>query len=104
MFGFKKPEYRRFDLKPQFWDPQKEAREEREKKARKELGLDENGNAYVPDVRDRFRNEYERRKASRRGNNTRYTMRLFMILIMLFLAAYLVMMKNPEGLMKFFGK
>lgn len=27
---FKKPEYRRFNLKPRYWDPAKEEREERE--------------------------------------------------------------------------
>ncbi len=39
MFLFKQPEYKRFNLKPRFWDPEKEAREERVKRARAELGM-----------------------------------------------------------------
>ena len=29
---FKQPEYRRFNLKPRYWDPEAEARKEREKR------------------------------------------------------------------------
>ena len=38
---FKQPEYRRFNLKPRYWDPEAEARKEREKRIRAELGLAE---------------------------------------------------------------
>lgn len=48
---FKQPEYRRFNLKPRYWDPEAEARKEREKRIRAELGLPENGDEYIPDVR-----------------------------------------------------
>ena len=43
MLFFKKPEYRRFEYKPRFYDPEKEAREERLKRVRAELGMEEEG-------------------------------------------------------------
>lgn len=98
---FKKPEYKRFNLKPRYWDPVKEEQEARKRRIRAELKLEED--SHVPDVRGQFRKEYEKRKAARGNTNTAYTIRLFMILIMLFLVAFYVFVKNPEGIMKFFG-
>ena len=49
---FKQPEYRRFNLKPRYWDPEAEARKEREKRIRAELGLPENGDEYIPSEPD----------------------------------------------------
>lgn len=100
---FKKPEYKRFNLKPRYWDPEKEAREAREKRIRAELGLTDDNGQYIPDVRGQFRQEFEKRKAARSSFSSSYTLRLFMILIMLFLAAFYVFIKNPEGIMRFFG-
>ena len=40
---FKQPEHRRFNLKPRYWDPEAEARKEREKRIRAELGLAADG-------------------------------------------------------------
>lgn len=100
---FKKPEYRRFNLKPRYWDPEKEAREAREKRIRAELGLSDDDGQYIPDVKGQLRHEFERRKSARNGLNSSYTIRVFMILIMLFLAAFYVFIKNPEGIMRFFG-
>ena len=54
---FKQPEYKRFNLKPRYWDPEAEARKEREKRIRAELGLEQDGDEYVPDVRAGLRKE-----------------------------------------------
>ena len=62
---FKQPEYRRFNLKPRYWDPEAEARKEREKRIRAELGLPENGDEYIPDVRTGLQKEYAKRKGER---------------------------------------
>lgn len=102
MFLFKQPEYKRFNLKPRFWDPDKEAREARVKRARAELGLEE-GDMYVPGIKGQFRNEYERRKAMRVNAGSSRTLRLFMILMLLFLAAFYLFVKNPDGLLHLFG-
>ena len=101
---FKKPEYKRFNLTPRYWDPEKEAREAREKRIKAELGIDQDSDQYIPDVRGQLRREFERRKAERSGYNSKYTLRLFMILVAIFMAAFLIFIKNPEGIMKFFGK
>ncbi len=100
---FKKPEYRRFNLKPRYWDPEKEAREAREKRIRAELGLSDDDSQYIPDVKGQLRKEFEKRKSARNGLNSSHTIRVFMILIMLFLVAFYVFIKNPEGILRFFG-
>lgn len=98
---FKKPEYRRFDYKPRYWDPEKEARREREKRIRAELKKEEG--EYVPDIKGKLREEFDRRKAARNQINSRYTLRLFMILILLFIAAFYIFIKNQESILSFFG-
>ncbi len=105
MFLFKQPEYKRFNLKPRYWDPEKEARDERVKRARAELGLEDEGgkDMYVPNIRGQFRSEYEKHKAMRSNAGTARTIRLFMILVILFLGAFYVFVKNPEGLLSLFG-
>lgn len=108
MFLFKKPEYKRFDLKPRYWDPVKEEQEARRRRIRAELGLEEKEGQdgqteRTPDIRTKFQKEYKKRKEARSNANTAQTLRFFMILIMLFLAAIYIFLKNPEGIMKFFG-
>ena len=89
---FKKPEYRRFNLKPRYWDPAKEEREERERRVKAELGLKDDDKTYIP-----------KRKANRNGLNSNYALRLFMILTLLFIMAFYVFVKNPDGILRFLG-
>ena len=89
---FKKPEYRRFNLKPRYWDPAKE-----------ELGLKDDDKTYIPNIKGQFRQEYEKRKANRNGLNSNYALRLFMILTLLFIMAFYVFVKNPDGILRFLG-
>ena len=105
MFLFKKPEYRKFNLKPCYWDPVKEEQEARKRRIRAELGLEEKkeGESYASDIRTQFQKEYAKRKATRGSANAGRTLRLFMILIMLFMIAFYVFAKNPDGIMRFFG-
>lgn len=103
MFLFKKPEYRKFNLKPRYWDPEKEARELREKRIKAELGIKDDNSGYTPNIRGQFRNEYEKRKAARSNAGTARTIRFFMILILLFMAAFYVFIKNSDGILRFFG-
>lgn len=100
---FKKPEYRKFNFQPRYWDPAKEEQELRKKRIRAELGLENNAEQHTPDIRGQIRKEYEKRKVSRGNPNTAYTLRFFMILVMLFIAAFYLFIMNPEGLMGFFG-
>jgi len=100
---FKKPEYRRFNLKPRFWDPEKEERELRKKRIQAELGLKDEDGQYIPNIQGQLRREYEKRKSARSSISSARTIRLFMILILLFIAAFYVFIKNPEGLLSLFG-
>lgn len=100
---FKKPEYRRFNMKPRYWDPEKEEREKREKRIKAELGIKDEDGQYIPHVEGQFRREYNKRKAARSSISSARTIRLFMILVMLFLAAFYLFIKNPDGIMRFFG-
>ena len=54
---FKKPEYRKFNLKPRYWDPEKEEREAREKRIKAELGIKDDDGQYIPNVQGQFRRD-----------------------------------------------
>ena len=101
----KKPEYRKFNLTPRYWDPKKEAREAREKRVKAELGILDDNEQYVPNIQGQFRREYNTRANARAntGAGSGRTIRLFMILVLLFLGAFYLFIKNPEGLLKLFG-
>ena len=75
---FKQPEYRRFNPKPRYWDPEAEARKEREKRIRTELGLPEEGDEYIPATR------------------------LFMILIIILIAIFYLATYKIDLIMKLF--
>ena len=97
---FKQPEYRRFNLKPRYWDPEAEARKEREKRA--ELGLPENGDEYIPDVRTGLQKEYAKRKGERAGLRLGYSTRLFMILIIILIGIFYLATYKIDLIMKLF--
>ena len=99
---FKQPEYRRFNLKPRYWDPEAEARKEREKRIRAELGLPENGDEYIPDVRTGLQKEYAKRKGERAGLLLGYSTRLFMILIIILIGIFYLATYKIDLIMKLF--
>lgn len=101
---FERKDTRKFDIKPRYWDPEKEEREEREKRIKEELGVDkEDKDVYIPNVEGKLRNIYEERKANRRGHNGRYAVRMFLILIAVFLIVLFLLMRHAEGVFRFFG-
>ena len=97
---FKQPEYRRFNLKPRYWDPEAEARKEREKRIRAELGLPENGDEYIPDVRTGLQKEYAKRKGERAGLRLGYSTRLFMLLIIILIGIFYLATYQIDLIMK----
>ncbi len=99
---FKQPEYRRFNLKPRYWDPEAEARKEREKRIRAELGLAEDGDEYIPDVKASLQKEYAKRKSERLGAGLGYSTRLFMILIIILIAIFYLATYKVDLIMKLF--
>ena len=104
LFGlFKQPEYRKFNLKPRYWDPEKEERELRERRIKAELGIKDDNEEYVPTIQGQFRQEYKKRKMARDSNSPIRSIRIFMILLFLLVAAFYIYIKHPETLMKLFG-
>ena len=99
---FKQPEYRRFNPKPHYWDPEAEARKEREKRIRTELGLPEEGDEYIPDVRAGLQKEYAKRKSERGGLRLGCATRLFMILIIILIAIFYLATYKIDLIMKLF--
>jgi len=86
-FKLQKP--KRFEYSPRYWDPEKEAREERIRRIKEEMGVElENKNLTRSTItRGSFRHykKHARVKASRSSN-----IRLIIILALLFLISYLI--------------
>ena len=79
---FKKPEIRRFDYKPRYYDVEKEERAQR----RKELGLDDDDGKTIMkgDLQARWRRDHTRGKTENKG------MRSTMYLVLLVFFVYVI--------------
>ena len=86
---FKRPEHKRFNLKPRYWDPAKEEREDREKRIKAELGMTDENDQYIPYIKGRMKSELRHRHSDARGARQKSNFRLFVILIILLFAAYI---------------
>ena len=75
---------------------------EREKRIRAELGLPENGDEYIPDVRTGLQKEYAKRKGERAGLRLGYSTRLFMILIIILIGIFYLATYKIDLIMKLF--
>lgn len=98
----KLPKHKSFDIRPRYWNPEEEAKKEREKRVRAELGLDENGGGYVPDVRAGLQREYARRKAERAGGRMIRAYRFFIVLIVLLLLVFYLVSTKMDAILEFF--
>jgi len=90
---FNKPEHKRFHLTPRFWDPDKEEREEREKRIKAELGIKEDDDSYIPNIKGKFTSQLKDKYKSARSDRRKSTVRLFFILIILLLIAFYLVYK-----------
>lgn len=90
---FHTPASRKFNLKPRFYDPDKEEREAREQRIRRELGMDEpekTGNGgYRHNIKGQFRNTdgWQRMNSSAKVAQQR---RLLWLILILAIALFLV--------------
>lgn len=86
---FKLHKPKRFEYNPRYWDPEKEAREERIRSIKQEMGIEIEGNNLTRSTitRGSFRQykKHARVKAGRSSN-----IRLLIILAFLFLISYLI--------------
>ncbi|MEN8115614.1 MAG: hypothetical protein ABFS16_01465 [Bacteroidota bacterium] len=84
---FHTPRAKQFHVKPRFYDPDKEEREERERRIKEELGIvdekKDDGKPFRPNVKGNFRNtdgwQSRSSETARRAQNKRL---LFLILIL----------------------
>lgn len=88
-FGLGKVQsHKKFDYTPRFYDEEKERREERVKNAKLELGLHENDETYIPDLKGKMRRDFRERIARDRKSNRNSNLRVFFILAILLGIAY----------------
>lgn len=86
---FKKPEHKRFNIQPRYWDPAKDEREDRERRIRAELGLKDENEQYIPNIKGRMKSELRHGRANSGTERNKSNMRLLVIFILLSAAAYL---------------
>ncbi|MBN1118082.1 MAG: hypothetical protein JXA77_12800 [Bacteroidales bacterium] len=87
---FKTPRPKEFNYIPRYYDEQKEAAEERQKRIEQELGI-HNQNAYRPNI---SRGSMARKFAEKRSSNRKSSFRLIIIIAILSLLAYYILNNN----------
>ena len=93
---FHLPKSKRFNINPRFYDPDKEEREERERRIKEELGIfdekKDDGKPYRPNVKGQFRTmQGGHSKTSiqaRKRSNTRLIILIFILSIIFYLFFY----------------
>jgi hypothetical protein len=96
---FSLPKPRQFDFKPRYYDPDKEEREERERRIREELGLvsgqpargDQEG--YRPHIRGQFRKAMQRSSRISPDAIRQSNRRILIIIGILILLLYMVFIR-----------
>ena len=83
---FKQNKPREFNFIPRYYDPEKEAREERLKRIKLEMGIREEGDTYVPGIKRGSMSNYFRQKDKRVEKFI--TIRLVVIVLVLILITY----------------
>ncbi|MFT5749747.1 MAG: hypothetical protein ACI93S_001010 [Ancylomarina sp.] len=85
---FKKPEHKRFNIEPRYWDPAKEERDERENRIKSEIGMTDDNGQYMPNVKGQMKRSLRHKGTDVRQSNKKSNIRLFIILLILLLVAY----------------
>lgn len=93
---FHTPRSKQFNITPRFYDPDKEEREERERRIKEELGIfDEkvdDGKPYRPNIKGQFRNtdgwQAKSSESARRAQNRRLIWIILTLALILYLFFY----------------
>lgn len=93
---FHLPSSKRFNITPRFYDPDKEEREERERRIKEELGIFEekknDGKPYRPNIRGQFRTMQQgfskTTEQARRKSNTRLIVLILLLSLIFYLFFY----------------
>lgn len=97
---FKKPEYKRFNIQPRYWDPAKEERQDRERRMKSELGIKDENVEYIPNIKGRMRSELRHKHMDTSSVRRSSNIRLLLIFIILALAAFIYINGWDEVLQK----
>lgn len=83
----KLPKHKRFEYTPRYWDPEKEEREERVRQIKRDMGIEVSSNPTHTTIRrGSFRQRQKQKVKATKASN----IRLLVILIVLFIIAYLI--------------
>lgn len=85
---FNKPQLRRFHIEPRYWDKSKEDREKRLRSAKQDLGITEEEDIYVSNIKGKMRSTLRYKKDENRGLKPASTTRMIIIFVVLFLLVY----------------
>lgn len=93
---FHTPGAKKFHITPRFYDPDKEEREERERRIKEELGIvddrKDDGRPYRPNIKGQFRRAQEGLSKSsaeaRRSSNTRLIILILILTLIFYLFFY----------------
>jgi len=86
---FKKPEHKRFNIQPRYWDPAKDEREDRERRVRGELGLRGKNEPYIPNIKGKMKMQLHHGHFDSSGSRNKSNIRLLVIFILLLLVTYI---------------
>ncbi len=86
---FKTPKHKRFNIEPRYWDPAKEAREDRERRIKAELGIKDDDGEYIPNIRGRMKSELRHRHHDNDRARRKSNIMLLVIFVLLAIIAYL---------------
>lgn len=86
---FNKPEHKKFNIQPRYWDPAKEEREDREKRIKAELGIKDENEQYVPNIKGRMKGQLRHTHTSSSSARNKSNVRLLIIFVVLCFAAYI---------------
>jgi hypothetical protein len=85
---FNKPEHRKFNIQPRYWDPSKDEREDRDRRIRGELGLRDENETYIPNIKGRMKTQLRHGHFDSDGARNKSNIRLLVIFVLLAIAAY----------------
>jgi predicted AAA+ superfamily ATPase len=86
---FNKPEHKKFNIQPRYWDPAKEEREERERRIKGELGIKDDNDQFIPNIKGRMKSELRHGHSGSSNERNKSNIRMLVIFVVLCFAAYI---------------
>jgi hypothetical protein len=94
--AFDKPKYKTFNITPRYWDPEKEEKQSRERRVKAKLGIEDEDDVYIPNIKGQFTSKMQERFEAASAAKRTSTVRLFFILTILLIGAYYLVFKYVD--------